>query len=215
MGVVLAALLGYLAAPRIGWRWVMGMLSATALLAIVVRRSVHIPNVKASDHFVTCRELRGRGIFPRALAAFILGVFKLGTYWTCYTWLPSFLVKEMHQGVAKSMTWVLTAQSGQLLGMLAFGHISDRVGRRPAVSFYSALTAIAIGGLAFHWEVLSRHRGMFWANMFTLGLGSGLTAVFGSLLAELFPTEIRSVMMVRCLCCLRLPALARRGGLTN
>jgi hypothetical protein len=43
---------------------------------------------------------------------------------------------------------------------------------------------------------IARHKGLFWADMFTLGLGSGLTAVFGSLLAELFPTEIRSVMMV-------------------
>lgn len=57
----------------------------------------------------------GSHILPRALAAFILGVCKLGTYWTVYTWLPGFLVKEMHQGVAKSLSWVLTAQSGQLL----------------------------------------------------------------------------------------------------
>lgn len=40
--------------------------------------------------------------------------------------------------------------------MLCFGLISDRVGRRPAVSMYSALTAAAVAGLAFQWEVLSR-----------------------------------------------------------
>ena len=79
--------------------------------------------------------------------------------------------------------------------MLCFGHVSDRIGRRPAVSMYSALTAVAVAGLAFQWEVLSRNKGLFWLDMFTLGLGSGLTAVFGSLLAELFPTQIRSVMM--------------------
>lgn len=51
--------------------------------------------------------------------------------------------------------------------------------------------------LPIHPFTTHRNMGLFWATMFSLGLGSGLTAVFGSLLAELFPTEIRSVMMVR------------------
>lgn len=32
---------------------------------------------------------------------------------TMYTWLPGFLTKEMHQGIAKSFAWVLTAQAGR------------------------------------------------------------------------------------------------------
>lgn len=31
----------------------------TGLLAIVIRRSVHIPNTRAADHLISCRELRG------------------------------------------------------------------------------------------------------------------------------------------------------------
>ena len=163
--------------------------------------------------------------------------------------------------------------------MLGFGHVSDRLGRRPAVSLYSFLSAAAIAGLAFRWQYLDSNKGVFWLDMFTLGtylcvsvgppsilyhpcissllpssmidsfawlfqpymhvlqpphpsiyragqwldglapslilltppppmhepsthptrppagLGSGLTAVFGSLLAELFPTEIRTAAM--------------------
>jgi len=101
----------------------------------------------------------------------------------------------MHQGVGKSTAWILTAQMGQLTGMLLFGQFSDRIGRRPAYTTYSLITAVALGGLAFSWQHLSTHPGQFWATMLTLGVGSGCTAGFGALLAELFPTEIRGFAM--------------------
>src|SRR6185437_9395592 len=92
------------------------------------------------------------GLGRRFGAAWLLGVFKLGTYWTCYTWLPTFLHREMHQDVARSLTWMLTAQCGQFVGMLGFGVVSDRLGRRPAFTIYSVLTACALAPLAFAWR---------------------------------------------------------------
>ena len=127
--------------------------------------------------------------------AWVLGVFKLGTYWTCYTWLPGFLVREMHQSIARSLTWVITAQLGQFVGMLSFGWVSDRIGRRPTFCIYSLLTACAIAPLAYRWQFLSQHPPLFWSTMLLLGFGSGCTAGFGALLAELFPTEVRGAAM--------------------
>ena len=192
IGVALAATVGYLVLPVVGWRWVLMGSSVTALIALAARRSVHLPDEPAAAR-TSLRSLVGTGLAPRLGAAWVLGVFKLGTYWTCYTWLPSFLLHEMHQAVARSLTWMLTAQTGQLLGMITFGIVSDRVGRRPAFTAYSVLTACALAPLAFAWERLSPP--LFWTAMFTLGVGSGCTAGFGALLAELFPTEVRGVAM--------------------
>ena len=194
VGVALAAIAGYLVAPHVGWRAVMIGSSATALLAVFARRSMHLPD-EAPAARVRLRDVPVRKLGSRFARAWLLGVFKLGTYWTCYTWLPSFLVKEMHQGVAKSMTWMLTAQIGQLSGMLVFGQVSDRLGRRPAFSVFSLLTATAIAPLAFAWRSLSDHPPLFWGAMLLLGFGSGCTAGFGALLAELFPTEVRGLAM--------------------
>jgi len=197
LGVALAAVVGYLVLPRVGWRAVLVGSSATALLAMFARRSVHLPDAPASRARSVAEQFRPLlrpGIRGRLAAAWLLGVFKLGTYWTCYTWLPSFL-RDMHQAVARSLTWMLTAQTGQLLGMLTFGVVADRLGRRPAFALYSLLTAAAIAPLAFGWEALSARLPLFWAAMFTLGVGSGCTAGFGALLAELFPTEVRSTAM--------------------
>jgi MFS family permease len=193
VGVMLAAVMGYLVMPRLGWRFVLIASSATALLAVFVRRALVLPDEPAPR--APFAELLKPPVFGRVLRAFVLGVFKLGTYWTCYTWLPGFLREEMHQGVGRSLTWMITAQVGQFLGMLSFGWFSDRVGRRPAFSLYSLLTALAIAPLAFAWPILSEHPLWFWSAMFCLGVGSGCTAGFGALLAELFPTELRTTAM--------------------
>lgn len=192
LGVALAAFVGYLVLPHAGWRWVLVGSSVTALVALAARRSVHLPDEPAT-HGVPLRALARAGFGRRLAAAWLLGVFKLGTYWTCYTWLPTFLHREMHQDVARSLAWMLTAQSGQLVGMLTFGVVSDRIGRRPAFTIFSLVTACALVPLAFAWREMSPVA--FWAAMLALGFGSGCTAGFGALLAELFPTEVRAAAM--------------------
>ena len=194
VGVAIAAIVGYLIAPKVGWRAAMIASSATALIAVFARRSMHLPDEKPEAR-PKLEPAQVKGIASRLFRGWVLGVFKLGTYWTCYTWLPSFLVKEMHQGVGKSIAWMLSAQTGQLVGMLVFGQVSDRVGRRPAFAIFSLLTACAIALLAFRWETLSDNPPLFWGTMTLLGFGSGCTAGFGALLAELFPTEVRGFAM--------------------
>lgn len=193
IGVAMAAVVGYVILPHVGWRAVLIGSSATALIALAARRSVHLPNVPSAREGGVRLLLRAR-LGKRLAAAWLLGVFKLGTYWTCYTWLPSFL-RDMHQPIARSLAWMLTAQIGQLFGMLTFGMVSDRLGRRPAFAIYSLITASAIAPLAFAWQTLSANPPVFWATMLVLGIGSGCTAGFGALLAELFPTEVRGIAM--------------------
>jgi MFS family permease len=198
VGVAIAALVGYLVLPRVGWRAVLIGSSATALLAVVARASAHLPNrpAVARAYFSELAEaVRVPGLARRFGAAWLLGVFKLGTYWSCYTWLPSFLSHGMHQSVARSLTWMVTAQVGQLGGMLSFGAISDRLGRRPAFAVYSVLTAAAVGALAIGWSALLQRPPLFWGVMLALGVGSGCTAGFGALLAELYPAEVRGAAM--------------------
>jgi hypothetical protein len=139
MGVMLAAVIGFVVMPHVGWRAVLVGSSLTALLAVLARRSMHLPDQPAERAPLSA--LLSAPVFVRVVRAFVLGAFKLGTYWTCYIWLPGFLRHEMHQSVGRSVAWILTAQVGQL------------------------------------------------------GVGSGCTAGFGALLAELFPNELRTTAM--------------------
>jgi len=201
LGVGLAAVVGLLVTPLIGWRWVFVVSSASALVAVVARR--HLPesslwNQQRESRLSPAAALvwmaRHHFLSP-LLKGWLLGVFKLGTYWTCYIWLPKFLQNQLQQPIGRSALWILTAQSGQLLGMLFFGYVADRYGRRQAYTAYSLLTAAALYLLAFHWPQLLPQPALFWSVMFAMGLGSGCTAGFGALLAELFPTHIRNFAM--------------------
>jgi MFS family permease len=201
VGVALAAAVGLLGEPIVGWRGVFLISSASAAVAVLVRR--HLPESGLWDRQhetrlsprAALRRLAAAGLLGVLGKGFVLGVLKLGTYWTCYTWLPKFLQNQMGQPVARSAVWIASAQLGQLLGMMAFGVIADRHGRRAAFTGYSLLTAAAIYGLAFHWQALLAEPARFWAVIFAMGLGSGCTAGFGALLAELFPTDVRNFAM--------------------
>jgi MFS family permease len=201
VGVGLAAIVGLLLTPLVGWRMVFLISSASALIAFVARR--HLPESSLWDTqkraflgpVEALRVLVRKRLIGAMLKGWILGVFKLGTYWTCYIWLPKFLQNQLQQPIGKSAMWILTAQLGQFLGMMVFGQLSDRIGRRKAFTAYSILTAAALYPLAFHWQVILPHPVLFWSVMFSLGLGSGCTAGFGALLAELFPTDVRNFAM--------------------
>jgi MFS family permease len=201
VGVGLAAVVGLLVTPLIGWRQVFLVSSTSAAVAFVARR--HMPESslwtqQKGDQLSPVAALvwlaRHHFLTP-LVKGWLLGVFKLGTYWTCYIWLPKFLQNQFHQPIGRSAMWILTAQVGQLLGMLLFGYVADRYGRRQAYTAYSLLTAAAIYQLAFHWQWLLQRPVSFWTVMFAMGLGSGCTAGFGALLAELFPTHIRNFAM--------------------
>ena len=201
LGVGLAAIMGLLVTPLIGWRWVFLVSSGSAVLAYVARKHLPESNLWHRQKDAELSPLAalvwiGRhGFLAPMVKGWLLGVFKLGTYWTCYVWLPRFLQQQFQQPVGRSAIWILTAQSGQLLGMLLFGFVADRHGRRKAYTVYSLLTACALYALAFHWEWLLPQPAFFWTVMFALGVGSGCTAGFGALLAELFPTQVRNFAM--------------------
>lgn len=223
VGVALAAIVGLLLTPLIGWRWVMGLSGISALWALVVRarlpesplwtKVVRDPSGAAADSSPlagaappagsAARQARERGrawLLSRSglwtmFRSFILATFKLGTYWTCYIWLPKFFLTRFHEPIGISALWILTAQAGQFGGMLLFGRFADRIGRRPTYAIYSAITAIALATLAFDWRTLLQTRPLFWSVMLLLGFGSGCTAGFGSLFSELFPTEVRNFAM--------------------
>ncbi len=203
IGVALAAIVGFVIAPVVGWRAVFGWSALTGLLALAFRRYMkESPLWLKSPRLSSVERLQAvqpflRQFWPLMLLAWVLALFKLGTYWTCYTWLPRFIQESFGVvAMGKSALWILLGQLGQFMGMYLFGMVADQAGRRWAFTLFSSLTAIALLPLALFWDVLFHHyQQLFWFLIFLLGIGSGCTAGFGALLSELFPTLQRTFAM--------------------
>jgi MFS family permease len=202
LGVALAALMGFVVAPIIGWRAVFVVSAATGILAIFFRRYIQespiwlVAPKRSSRERV--RELKSFFAFywPFMLLALILAIFKLGTYWTCYTWLPRFIQESFGTAIQQSTLWILVGQVGQFIGMYVFGMMADKVGRHWAFTTFSLCTAVALLPMALFWNILFHHQQvLFWSLVLLLGFGSGCTAGFGALLAEIFPTAQRTFAM--------------------
>jgi len=92
-------------------------------------------------------------------------------------------------GVVGSLQWIVLMQIGAYLGYLTFGFIADKLGRRRTFVLFMLCAAAIVpvyGQMARNpmvLLVLSPLLGYF---------GHGYFSMFGSLIAELFPTAVRA-----------------------
>ena len=94
VGVALAAIAGFVLMPRFGWRAILDRFErdgASRNGRAKVDASCRTTSPRKA--VTRSRTLRRAKVGSRMAIAWVLGVFKLGTYWTCYTWLPDFSTK--------------------------------------------------------------------------------------------------------------------------
>jgi MFS family permease len=84
-------------------------------------------------------------------------------------------------------------QFGAFLGYISFGWMADRFGRRPAFFAYVVTAAILtpIYGLTPRWAGEHSQTWLLVLGPFIGFCGTGFFALFGAMLAELYPTSIR------------------------
>lgn len=193
-GVLAAALLTPFLLPQIGWRgmFFVGILPAVA--AYFIRKNLHEPDVFVAS------QARSKSSLPlgllvkdtettkRTIGMIILCSVQNFGYYGVMIWLPNYLSQKFGFGLTQSALWTAVTIAGMALGIFAFGHFADRVGRRPAfltymigaavmVVVYSKLTdptALLIGGAVMGFFV------------------NGMLGGYGALMSELYPTEARA-----------------------
>jgi MFS family permease len=197
VGYLLAAVLAAVALPALGWRplFLLGMLPA--LVTLWIRRNVveppserkHAQNLAGSIARIFRPPFGGEALLLTGICASLL----FG-YWGMFTWLPAYLSSPIERGgaglsVMKSSAWIVPIQIGAFFGYTSFGFLADRLGRRPAFLTFVLSTAalIPIYGLCRANPALLMCLGPF-VGFF----GHGYFSVFGVMMAELFPPEIRA-----------------------
>jgi MFS family permease len=204
LGYIMAALLAALVLDVLplgpsAWRWLFAAGLLPAMLTLWIRRKVPEPEAWTKRVKVTVvrnpfAALFGAEFRRRTILATLLSAAVQFANWGLFFWLPSFLATPVERGgagmsIVRSAAWIIPTQLGAYAGYLSFGFIAARLGRRRTFIAY-VLTAAVLVPI---YGQMARSPFILLALGPVLGfVGYGYFSLFGSFLAELFPTHLRA-----------------------
>jgi MFS family permease len=194
LGVLAAAIVTPILLPVIGWRGMFALGIFPAVAAYFIRSSLHEPEVfvkKSHDHpkESALRLLVKDGETTKlSLGMIILCSVQNFGYYGVMIWLPSYLSNRFGFALTQSAVWTTVTIAGMAVGIFMFGHIADRIGRRPAFFAYmlgAAVMVVLYSRLTDPMQLLVAGAVMgFFVN--------GMLGGYGALISELFPTAARA-----------------------
>ena len=193
-GVLAAAVVTPLLLPVIGWRgmFILGILPAVA--AFFIRHSLHEPEIFVAKSKNRPKELALRLLVKDwetvklSLGMVILCSVQNFGYYGVMIWLPNYLSTRFGFALTQSAVWTSVAVAGMAAGIFFFGHIADRIGRRPA--FFGYMIGAAV--IVVLYSRLTDPMHLLLAGAVLGFFVNGMLGGYGALMSELFPTVARA-----------------------
>lgn len=193
-GVLAAALLTPILLPAIGWRWMFAIGILPAIAAYFIRHTLHEPDIFVARSLNKPKESALRLLVKDwqttkiSLGMVILCSVQNFGYYGVLIWLPKYLSDRFGFALTQSAVWTAVTIGGMALGIFMFGHIADRIGRRPAFFSYMAAAAIMVVVYSRLTDPVQLLIGGAVMGFFVNGMLGG----YGALISELYPTTARA-----------------------
>jgi MFS family permease len=193
-GVLAAALVTPLLLPLIGWRGMFALGVVPAIAAYVIRASLHEPELfvaRSKDHpkqSALHLLVKDGETAKLSFGMVILCSVQNFGYYGVMIWLPNYLSARFGFALTQSALWTCVTVAGMALGIFLFGHIADRVGRRPAFLGYMSGAAIMV----LVYSRLTDPMQLLVAGAVMGFFVNGMLGGYGALISELFPTAARA-----------------------
>lgn len=199
-GVLAAALVSAPVITAFGWRGLFVIGAFPAIVAVIIRKRLHESpkflenqsdraDTTSASNLQSVKELfKNRETTRITAAMLVLTTVQNFGYFGIIIWLPSYLSDKLGMGLTRGSLWTAVTVLGMLVGILIFGHLADRLGRRYAFWTFqlgAATSVLIYSQLANHVALLI---GGFVMGAFANGMLGGL----GALMAELYPTHARA-----------------------
>jgi MFS family permease len=201
IGWALAALLSTFALTLLpadwGWRVLLFVGAAPALLLVFIRRYVPEPAIflehaalRAPERWVgAARRIFSRDLLQTTLLCSLLSTGALGGYYGLMTWLPTYLRLERGLTILSSGFYLAIIITGAFAGYVVGAYLADLIGRRRTFLLYS-ISCVAI---VTSYTQLPVSNGAMLILGFPLGFCSvGVFSGIGPFFTELFPTGVRA-----------------------
>ena len=192
-GVLAAVLVTPLLLPHIGWRGMFAVGVFPALVAFLIRRRLHEPELFERRHSTNQAQSLRLLIADAATVQISLGMIILCSvqnfgYYGVMIWLPNYLNAHLHFGLTQTAAWTGATILGMGVGIWAFGILADRFGRRP--SFFAYMLGAAI--MVVVYAQLSTPGALLLGGAVMGFFVNGMLGGYGALMSELYPTPARA-----------------------
>jgi len=188
-GVLSAALLTPLLLPYIGWRGMFVIGVVPALVAFAVRRYVEEPSMfvdaakkkRINPYSVLFAD---RDATRATIGIAIMTSAQNFGYYGIMIWLPAYLSTKMGFSLTRSALWISATVAGGAFGMWLFGHLADRVGRKPLFIAFQVGAAI----MALVYPQVTDANTLLVVGAISGIFLSGMIGGYGALISETYPT---------------------------
>ncbi len=190
-GMAIAATVGCLLGPVLGWRGAFAVNGAALLLVPWLLRV--LPRTAAATRVAPAwRMLFARAHRRASCVLLALLALQMTGFWSVYAWLPALLLREAQATLLFVWLFQVSANCVHVLADLTFGWLADRVGRRRLFALTNVLFAVGLALVAlFHAQLLARPL-LFAAAIVLVGAGAGTWSAFGPWFAAEYPPQLRA-----------------------
>jgi len=192
-GVLLAALVTPALLPRIGWRGMFMLGLAPALVAFIVRRALDEPQIFVRKHAVRKQNSLRLLVRDRQMVRITVGISIVCSvlcfgYYSIMIWMPSYLAASLGFSLTRSAMWTAATVLGMAVGILIFGQLADRIGRKPIFILFQAAAMVMI----FVYSRVTDPRTLLWVGAIMGMCVNGQMGGLGALISEAYPTAARA-----------------------
>lgn len=216
-GVLAASVLAAIVVPTYGWRAVFLIGLAPALIAVYVRYGLNEPDIwkkrnlrkkelqekhKAGalsaeeliEHshmvsFPVAKLFADRRTTITTIGLTIMAFIQNFGYYGIFSWMPTVLSEKYGYSLAKASGWLFISTVGMMVGILLFGFLADRIGRKKTFAFYY------IGGTIYcilYFFLFKDQTLLLWGSSLLGFFVNGMMGGFGAILAENYTSDARS-----------------------
>ncbi len=194
IGTLLASVVTLLVMPIWGWRGVMVVGVIPAALAVWSRFKIKEPALFERNRQREKRTFPLVYLFNTTTRTkttiglwFMTAVQNFG-YYGIMIWMPTALAKYHHYSLAHTTEWELFTTAGMIGGILLFGVLCDKIGRKPMYITLFLATAVII---PLYFSISNPSVVLFGGIVLGAVVNGGMGG-YGAILSEHYPTAARS-----------------------
>lgn len=193
-GIILATLTVNFIGEFYGWRWAFAVGVLPALFVAWTRNGLKEPEIWQNLKDQNKNKIAINKLFssPKTTATTIgltiaCAVQNFGFY-GLMVWMPNMIASELKLEFKNTMFWTISTTIGMSLGILIFGWLCDKFGRRPSYIVFLLISTISIW---FYFQQTNMTILIIFGSVIGFFV-NGMMGGYGALLAEHYPTDARS-----------------------